>query len=322
MLVSQLDIEEFRGIKRCKEPIVFSKFTVLVGRNCSGKSTVLEALSLLPNPKLTEIITERERYYFIRNLHSGKSLVYGYSGTAKLKYIVDGRDFKITVDDGDAKTDKDYSASKLAEIFKVNQDEIQSISIFIPNCTQFIRQLEKYIEREEVRNRAVKLGANVSVAKAVSECIHEEFTEVIPETLSVRKEKPDGNVLYIKLSDLGDGVEKAIKVMLVLETLKPKLVLWDDFEASAHPSLIKILLKWLIEKDWQVVISTHSIDVLYELVELKDIATIDSEDVAVLLLEKTEDDVLVCEKLNLNGLEDLIIANQDPRIIAKVLQLR
>ena len=123
-------------------------------------------------------------------------------------------------------------------------------------------------------------------------------------------------------SDLGDGVEKAIKVMLVLETLKPKLVLWDDFEASAHPSLIKILLRWLIEKDWQVVISTHSIDVLYELVDMKDEAKNVNPDVTILLLEKMKDDVLVYEKLSLDDLEDLIIANQDPRMVAKVLQLR
>lgn len=241
---------------------------------------------------------------------------------AKLKYIVSSKDFRIAVDNKGAKIDRDYSASQLAEIFKVGQDKIQNTIVFIPNNTQFIEKIEKYIEKKEVRNQAVKLGANVSVAKAVSECIHEKFTEVIPETLSVRKELPDGNVLYIRLSDLGDGVEKAIKVMLVLETLKPKLVLWDDFEASAHPSLIKILLRWLIEKDWQVVISTHSIDVLYELVDMKDEAKNVNPDVTILLLEKMKDDVLVYEKLSLDDLEDLIIANQDPRMVAKVLQLR
>lgn len=57
--------------------------------------------------------------------------------------------------------------------------------------------------------------------------------------------------------------------MLLLEAVKPKIVLWDDFEVFAHPSLIETLLKWLTEEDWQVVLSTHSIDILYALLSIK-----------------------------------------------------
>ena len=104
--------------------------------------------------------------------------------------------------------------------------------------------------------------------------------------------------------------------MLLIEALKPKLILWDDFEVFAHPSLIKILLTWLGEGDWQVVLTTHSIDVLYELLEVK------PKDATVLQLAKTKNDVLRYEKLTLNDLEDLIMANQDPRLVADVLTLR
>ncbi len=279
------------------------------------------------------VVKTHTKYNFVRDsLHSGRPLIYGYSGIAKLNYVIYNKRIKRRIGIGiydDRSPDLFIEEEKFkgrvdefVKLIKINKDEIQNCVLFIPNSTGFVKNLEKSIDREEIRNRAVKLGANVSVAKTISECIHEKFTEVIPETLSVRKEVPDGSVLYIKLSDLGDGVEKAIKVMLVLETLKPKLILWDDFEASAHPSLIKILLRWLSKKDWQIVISTHSIDVLYELVDMKDAENINSEDMTILLLEKMKDDILIYEKLSLDELEDLIIANQDPRIVANVLQLR
>jgi predicted ATP-dependent endonuclease of OLD family len=39
-----MDIKEFRGIECCKTPLSLSNFTVLVGRNNSGKSSILESL--------------------------------------------------------------------------------------------------------------------------------------------------------------------------------------------------------------------------------------------------------------------------------------
>jgi len=102
----------------------------------------------------------------------------------------------------------------------------------------------------------------------------------------------------------------------LVEVLKPELVLWDDFEVFAHPSLIKSLLKWLAEGDWQVVLTTHSIDVLYELLDVK------PGDLSVLQLAKTDDDVLIYEKLTFDDLEDLFLANQDPRLLSDLLALR
>jgi AAA15 family ATPase/GTPase len=54
--ISEIDVKEFRGIKRCKEPIKLSKFNVLIGKNNSGKSSLLEALYLFPLPRLHSTI--------------------------------------------------------------------------------------------------------------------------------------------------------------------------------------------------------------------------------------------------------------------------
>ena len=138
--------------------------------------------------------------------------------------------------------------------------------------------------------------------------------------MKIRKELPNENFFYIHVDDLGEGVKKAIRVMLLVEALKPKIILWDDFEISAHPSLIESLMKWLAKGDWQVVLTTHSIDVLYELLNLK--GKVNPDDITVLQLAKTKDDVLIYEKLTIDDLEDLLLANQDPRRVAELLALR
>ncbi|MEM2971832.1 MAG: AAA family ATPase [Candidatus Bathyarchaeia archaeon] len=101
MFIHQVDIEEFRGIKKCKEPIRLSKFNVLIGRNNSGKSTILGALSLLPLPSgYIEPIVSIYKIDFLKGLIGGaSSLVYAYSGKAKLTYNVNDSSWKIKINE-------------------------------------------------------------------------------------------------------------------------------------------------------------------------------------------------------------------------------
>jgi hypothetical protein len=71
--------------------------------------------------------------------------------------------------------------------------------------------------------------------------------------------------------------------------------------------MLNIFLRWLINIDCQVVISTHSIDVLYKLTEINPL------DCNVLLLKKSRQDNLKYDKLSLDEIEDLLNANTDPR---------
>ena len=336
MFVDSIDIKEFRGIEHCKTPLTLSQFTVLIGRNHSGKSAVLEALSLLPipfnSPAYLLSSNIESRASFVEKLHGGKtSLVYGYSGTATITYNLNGKVWVITIGensnfyptleiDGASNSNFAIQVADALNIPKVEgfPSKINDKVFFIPTDSGFVNSMFNALTSEQYRNLITKIGANVNVARElVNKCVDDKYTEILfTPDLSARKERGEGKPpMYIKVKDLGAGIEKTVVIALWLEALKPSLVLWDDFEGSAHPTLIRVLLEWLSKKPWQVIISTHSIDVLTSLLEVR------PKEAKVIELKKTDSDVLLHEDLSLEQLEDIIETSQDPRKLVDSLKL-
>jgi len=258
MFVNRIDIEEFRGIKGYERPIDLAQFTVLVGRNNSGKSTVLEALSLLPLPRVYKVEGyDRSREEILMDLHSGRlSLLYGYSEKATINYTIGDHESKVIIRD-----DKPTNLFVDENMISCNQRGLEKISsflnvkpdsklvnrtvFFIPNDTSYLQKINEALADPAYRNLVIKSGAHIRVAKEIiNECVTDDYTGVFfrPE-LCVRKELTD-NVFYLDVRDLGAGIEKTIIHALWLEAINPKLVLWDDFEVTAHPTLVKYLLSW------------------------------------------------------------------------------
>jgi hypothetical protein len=333
LFVSSVDIKEFRGIEHCKTPLSLSQFTVLIGRNNSGKSSVLEALSILPLPVGSLDYTGENRLNFVEKLHGGRSsLVYAYSGKASLNFKVEDKMWAIRIDD-DANVNSSIEIdgvsssnvlSLVADALDIDKQtdypsRINDKVFFIPADSAFINSLFSRLQgSEKYRNLIIKIGANSRVAREIiNKCVDDRYSETFfaPE-LSARKERGEGkSPLYVRIKDLGDGIEKAVLVALWLEAINPSLVLWDDFEGSAHPTLIKVLLEWLSKKPWQVVMSTHSFDVLNSLLDVR------PKDTKVIMLKKTNDDVLLHEDLTIEQLEDIVETSQDPRRLVDALKL-
>jgi len=329
MIIDKLDISEFRGIKKCEEELEFSKFTILIGQNNSGKTAILEAIYLMQEKTKKDPFFENHRSYIVQNMHAGSpsSLIYGYDGVANIWYSSGNNSLLLKIDrNGNSDffmDDKQWQGnredySRLSQIFKIKsytEDIARSFDyniLFIPTKIN-IQSLIAIIKKEA--ERMTKIGAHRSIIKLINECVNDNFTEIILETMRVRKEIND-NVMYIKLEDLGQGLVKTIPPLLWIETYKPKLLLWDDFETSAHPTLIRNLIKWLSEKDMQVIMSTHSIDVLSEFIEES------PKDATVLQLSKTHEDILRHKKLSLDDLEVIMEqGSHDPRLLTEALQL-
>jgi energy-coupling factor transporter ATP-binding protein EcfA2 len=328
--VTQLDIKEFRGVKSCKEPLRLSKFNILLGRNNSGKSAVLQALSLLPQPYLPQPMNVglggSERILLLRYLTGGNdSVIYRYAGGASLDFVVNDKKYHISLASlapgsvrevsGEGKTFQLHESSKACEYLGIEPEGCYNWAVFVPNDSEFLKKVEGRLSNEWPS--VEKSGSHIKVPREViNPAIDEKFTEVVrrDSALYVRKELED-KPFYVNVRDLGDGVEKTLNILLFLDFCAPKLVLWDDFEISAHPSLVKNLLQWLNKREWQVVLATHSIDVLYELVEIK------PEDCAIIQLKKTGDDILIHKTLTVEEVEDYLSANNDPRFLVDLIEI-
>jgi AAA15 family ATPase/GTPase len=89
-VVKSFDVKEFRGIRRLERPMELGKFNVLVGRvgrNCSGKTSILQALYLLAMPMVAAWISpySKSAITYVEGLvKEWNRLVYGYSGEASM----------------------------------------------------------------------------------------------------------------------------------------------------------------------------------------------------------------------------------------------
>lgn len=298
-MIEQIDITEFRGIKECESPLELSDFTVLVGRNNSGKSAVLEALHLLRQGK--DPLFRSSKPNLVKHLlHSGKNLSYRYDGEATLNYLAE---------EGSGRTMAGAN---------VSDDErpagFNNTSILYPSGDQYTDRA--YDTLQSNREKIEKDEAHVRVAKFLNQCIGDEYTEIYLETLEARKKPSDASPYWVDIKDLGHGLVQTIPIILSIEGFDPDLFLWDDMGTSLHPSLMNEVMEWLSERDLQIVAATHSIDVLSSLLDVK------PEDASILQLSKTEDDVLHHSRLELDELE-LVMENagHDPRYLTEQLEL-
>jgi|Deesub1362A_J573_1020465.scaffolds.fasta_scaffold00153_55 predicted ATPase len=319
-MFKEIEVKRFRGIKKCENPIKLSKFNILIGPNNSGKSSILEGLFLFPPFKGHHLkVLGISRHKVLAELHSQKAFAYRYAGNAIIKYTMDGQKVsmelhpegdvsRLTVDNKPIHEITQLSESLRGATSEQLVNELINYSLLIPNSDSFMNDLGK---KEFTSWDLIEAtGAHTAIVRdIISKVVEDKFTEVAQkrDELVLRKELPDGDVAYISIRDQGDGVERFILSALWLEAVKPKVVLWDDFETSAHPSLVHASLQWLAHRDWQVVLSTHSADVLKEFVE---IAPKESQ---ALTVRKKANDTLIYKAYLVDDLSDLIESRVDPR---------
>ena len=175
---------------------------------------------------------------------------------------------------------------------------------------QFLGQVENpsswsAIEKSKAHNKVFKDVINPTIEDRYTELTLRSINS--KNVLHARKEFPDGTSMYVRLTEAGTGIQTTIIPLLVIETVNPTIVLWDDFGSELHPSLIENIMRWLAERDWQVVISTHSIDLLAALADVK------PKDAQVVVLRKTNDDILKHSALSMEQLSTYFEGNVDPR---------
>lgn len=254
--VTDLSVENFRGIDECAEPIPLGDPTILIGRNNAGKTSLLEALYLLAGGQ--DPILGEMRYTRVAGAH-GRRLAHQYTGESTVKSKVTGHEAMATVDSSGV----DFTIDGCDPMEWTGQDLPPALdepySLLFDTETPQSRHTDALAERfGEIQAE----GIHAAVAEFVGESVDERFTEVLFDRGEIRKAPADGTPFMLDLDDLGRGVVKTIPVYTAVELLEPTLTLWDDVESSLHPTLTEDLIQWLVDSPTQAVVSTHSLDVV------------------------------------------------------------
>jgi energy-coupling factor transporter ATP-binding protein EcfA2 len=357
VLVKEVDIKGFRGIKTLAKPVKLRKFNVLIGRNNVGKSAILQALYLLSTQ--TEPYNADPISFLTKLIGSPKNLVYGYTGKAEISYVFEPRvvienvvvhgksvdrlsiDSSILTISSDGSVMRRYRValgnvteevdsseavqvlSKATTIYTPIHNLVErfllgeknALTLYIPNKDEAFLSLHDFVFSNA--ERIVKEGLNIRIiTEHLNRVVYDKFTEVFPgpgSELYARKEV-EGKVLYTRLKDFGEGVKRFTLVYLVTELLNPLMVLWDDVEVAMHPSLLDTALDWLARSDRQVVVSTHSIDVL------NSVTLIEPRDAQVIMLWKDGNDIVYFRSLEIDEVEDLLDKHIDIRTLIEVIK--
>lgn len=121
------------------------------------------------------------------------------------------------------------------------------------------------IYRSWIDLTALRVGKRV--AEWISQVSGEEYLDILAEpflgglhTLYAYRAR-DG--ARIRLGDLGSGVKSLITARILVEYIRPQLLLWDDVEAHLNPRSIVLLSEWLADladEGVQIVATTHSLE--------------------------------------------------------------
>ena len=274
--ITSIEIENFRAIKHCTLDSL-SDINILIGKNGSGKSTILEAIYLasawansrdpITSANKLEVIARR------RTLRGEWSRVkewlwYNSDTTKNIKITLQWRahhrhTFILNTNGHIGLTKEprvpDLETKKLGEFLKpavliddqLTKNPTHIEEKIIPKV--FTKRLDKQIV--EMIRRGYEPDA--------------EGLTYLPSPRALAIQTKDTTV---RIDDLGDGARAAILTALVAVTLTNTAFLLEDPESHQHPKGLAILMDFLLEiaekHSLQLFITTHSIELIHILSQL------------------------------------------------------
>jgi len=344
-MIRGLKIRNFRGIKEGE--LEFSPITILLGPNNSGKSTVLEALFLAPNPG------RGVPYFLPDGRNSALDVVrflhrtLDYVGYAFLLHNYTSERSEIECDTGGDKYLLEL-AREGSQIFLTTNKELKNLPVtqirgvetgFFGRISLINTDMDIYSNAKLMEDtllvspNLIKLGyqylwrnwapiINSGICRKVAEDASglspESYRDVTMEPfiggqLEIYAYLEDGR--RIRLGDLGEGIQNYAISRILYGIADPEILLWDDIESHLNPRILLHIADWfsdLLKNERQVILSTHSLEAS------KIIAGVNEDETAI-SLTSLDDSILKTKKLTLTEVEELQEAGIDARTAEAIL---
>jgi len=299
VIVKALEVEGYRGLRKASLTD-FAGINVFVGRNGSGKSSLLEALytALKPYEGLSYVVKRRGWF----GLASAEAIFHGRGKEARVKAsFEDGSWEEVTIRRGiptaehlDTLKAKGLDISKLYALDLSLKGRVAGDVIFYVDSSG---RYSPILLGEDIRavhnaifidwNSAYAYGTPEKAYAAMMEEGGEEAREAVVKALqSEYEELRDVEVLYahgkwvlylvfkdrsIPYYVAGDGIRYALMYLMAVFTPKEAVLLMEEPELHAHPRLMKIVANSILhthrERRNQVFLSTHSLELIEMLIE-------------------------------------------------------
>ena len=302
-MLDELELENFRCFRR--HFIKFNEFNILVGKNNSGKSTIIDALKLISNavrfsPYREVTLKEKDIPFPIHNI--------------RYNYVDD--DSKITARFSDG--------TEVEVIFPINGLPFSNIlregkniknRILKEKIIGIVPPVATFEETEELGNP--KYIQSIMVSHLASRHFRniwnlskegfEEFKEILEKTWPGYTIYPpvfqsDKNIMNMFFREYdsqqeiywaGHGFQIWLQLITFLVKLgKRETLVLDEPDIYLHPDMQKKLIDICKSRSNQIIIATHAIDII-ESVEVEDIISIDKQSDESLRLS-TVDEVQTC----------------------------
>ena len=283
-MISSLSIERLRGIRHgtLKD---LTPLVVLVGRNGSGKSTVLDALMLatLPSPSqaIVRAVSRRKelpqaaRWLLWRTGDEGPAAITvspseGPQRTAVLRRIrlvgIDSMELGLKVDGEVAQGIANYSGDTVP---RAHDSKLLSSQHQFSDVRLIEFQPDGHAPLHVLYTEAFRVGRRQEVRQLLAEILPGlEDIQILTEG-----DQPVVHLLYpwgsVPAAMAGDGILSLIIFSLEMASRPGGVVLLEEPEVYQHPAALRQTARavWAaVRRGVQVILSTHSLDLIDHLV--------------------------------------------------------